>query len=111
MPVTDPKSGELLWLCGAWIERPGSPNPPNNGSCYLIRHRDGHYDWGYINDAAHPVPAGQKLTGCRDIEPSPFPGETGRAFYFCGYDGGAGPSHNTAWIYRGEMLKGFEKER
>jgi hypothetical protein len=103
LPVTDPKSGEPLWLCGAWVERPGSPTPPNNGSCYLIRHRDGRYDWGYIYDPAHPVPAGQKLTGCRDIEPSPFPGEQGRVFYFCGYDGGAGPSHNTAWIYRGKL--------
>jgi hypothetical protein len=103
LPVTDPKSGEPLWLCGAWVERPGSPSPPNNGSCYLIRHRDGRYDWGYIYDPAHPVPAGQKLTGCRDIEPSPFAGEQGRVFHFCGYDGGAGPSHNTAWIYRGEL--------
>jgi CubicO group peptidase (beta-lactamase class C family) len=103
LPVADPVSGQTVWLCGAWVERLGSPNPPNNGSCYLIRHRDGRYDWGYIYDAAHPVPAGQKLTGCRDIEPSPFPGEQGRVFYFCGYDGGAGPSHNTAWIYRGSV--------
>jgi len=101
LPVTDPRSGEPLWLAGAWVERPGSPNPPNNGSCYLIRHRDGRYDWGYIYDAEHPVPAGHKLTGCRDIEPSPFPGEQGRVLYFCGYDGGVGPGHNTAWIYRG----------
>jgi hypothetical protein len=103
LPVTDPPSGAPLWLAGAWVERPGSPNPPHNGSCYLIRHRDGRYDWGYIYDAAHPVPAGLKLTGCRDIEPSPFPGEAGRVFYFCGYDGGAGPGHNTAWIYRGSV--------
>ncbi len=103
LPVTDPPSGAPLWLAGAWVERPGSPNPPHNGSCYLIRHRDGRYDWGYICDAAHPVPTGQKLTGCRDIESSPFPGEQGRVFYFCGYDGGAGPGHNTAWIYRGEI--------
>ncbi len=103
LPVTDPKSDKTVWLCGAWVERPDSPNPPDNGSCYLIRHRDGRYDWGYIYDAAHPVPAGAKLTGCRDIEPSPFPGEQGRVFYFCGYDGGAGPSHNTAWIYRAKI--------
>ena len=103
LPVADPESGEPLWLCGAWVERPGSPNPPNNGSCYLVRHSDGRYAWGYIHDPAHPVPAGEKLTGCRDIEPSPFPGEQGRVFYFCGYDGGAGPSHNTAWILRGEL--------
>jgi outer membrane protein assembly factor BamB len=103
LPVTDPRLGEPLWLCGAWVERPGSPNPPNNGSCYLIRHRDGCHDWAYIYDAAHPVPVGERLTGCRDIEPSPLPGEQGRVFYFCGYDGGAGPSHNTAWIYRGQL--------
>jgi len=103
LPVTDPESDETVWLCGAWVERPGSPNPPDNGSCYLIRHRDGRYDWGYIYDPAHPVTNGEKLTGCRDIEPSPFPGEDGRVFYFCGYDGGAGPSHNTAWIYKGTL--------
>jgi len=103
LPVTDPVSGEPLWLCGAWGHYPGDPNPPYNGSCYLIRHRDGRYDWGYVYDPAHPVPAGQKLTGTRDIEPSPFPSDQGRVFYFCGYDGGAGPSHNTAWIYRGRL--------
>lgn len=103
LPVTDPKTDDAVWLCGAWVERPGSPNPPDNGSCYLIRHRDGRYDWGYIYNPAHPVPAGAKLTGCRDIEPSPFADEQGRVFYFCGYDGGAGPSHNTAWIYKGAL--------
>jgi hypothetical protein len=103
LPVTDPQSGEPLWLAGAWVERPGSPNPPHNGSCYVIRHRDGRYDWGYIYDASHPIAAGHKLTGCRDIEPSPFPGEAGSVFYFCGYDGGVGPGHNTAWIYRGSV--------
>ena len=105
LPVTDPRTGEPLWLCGAWVERPGSPNPPHNGSCYLIRHRNGRYDWGYICDPAHPIAAGRKLTGCRDIEPSPFKGEEGCVFYFAGYDGGAGPGHNTAWIYRGEVPK------
>lgn len=105
LPVTDPQSGNPLWLAGAWVERPGSPHPPNNGSCYVIRHRDGRYDWGYIYDSAHPVPAGHTLTGCRDIEPSPFPGEAASVFYFCGYDGGAGPSHNTAWIYRGRVAE------
>jgi hypothetical protein len=44
LPVKDPRSGEPFWLCGAWVERPGSPNPPNNGSCYLIRYRDGRYE-------------------------------------------------------------------
>jgi hypothetical protein len=103
LPVIDPASGETVWLCGAWAEYPGSPRAPYNGSVYLVRHRDGRYDWGYVYDPAHPVPDGARLTGTRDIEPSPFPAELGRAFYFGGYDGGAGPSHNTAWIYRGTL--------
>ncbi len=103
LPATDAASGETVWLCGAWVERPGAASPPENGSVYLIRHRDGRYEWGYIYDPSRPVPAGVRLTGCRDIEPAPFAGEAGRVFYFCGYDGGAGPSHNTAWIYRGEL--------
>lgn len=111
LPAKDPASGEQVWLCGAWVERPGSPDPPNNGSCYLIRHQDGSYDWGTINDLEHPVPAGSRLTGCRDIEPSPFPSEQGRVWYFCGYDGGAGPSHNTAWIYKGVLKPGKASAR
>lgn len=103
LPVTDPESGQSQWLCGAWAERPGSPKPPENGSCYLVRSVDGSYEWGYIFDPASPVPSGQRLTGTRDIEPSPFPEEAGRVFYFCGYDGGAGPSHNSAWIYKGQL--------
>ena len=53
--------------------------------------------------AAGRVARQAKLAGCRDIEPSPFPGEQGRVFYFCGYDGGAGPSHNTVWVYKGTI--------
>jgi hypothetical protein len=94
MKLIDPKSGETVWLRGAWGERPGAGSPPDNGSCYLIRHRGGRYNWGYVCDAAHPVPASEKLSGCGDFEPSPFSGAGGRIFYFCGYDGGAGPSHN-----------------
>jgi hypothetical protein len=56
LPVTDPKTGETVWLCGAWVKRPGSPNPPNNGSCYLIRHRDGRYDWATSTTPLIPSP-------------------------------------------------------
>lgn len=99
-PFTDPDTGERVWLCGTWVSLQNNTTPPNNGAFYLIRHRDGSYHHGYINDPLHPIPAGQQLTGCRDIEPSPFPEDAGRVLYFCGYDGGIGPSHNTAWIYR-----------
>jgi PKD repeat protein len=99
-PFTDPDTGERVWLCGTWVSLQNNTTPPNNGTFYLIRHRDGSYHHGYINDPLHPVPSGQQLTGCRDIEPSPFPEDAGRVLYLCGYDGGIGPSHNSAWIYR-----------
>jgi hypothetical protein len=99
-PFTDPDTGERVWLCGTWVSLQNNTTPPNNGTFYLIRHRDGSYHHGYINDPLNPIPSGQQLTGCRDIEPSPFPEDAGRVLYLCGYDGGIGPSHNTAWIYR-----------
>ncbi|MFZ4765825.1 MAG: PKD domain-containing protein, partial [Roseimicrobium sp.] len=99
-PFTDPDTGERVWLCGTWVSLQNNTTPPNNGTFYLIRHRDGSYHHGYINDPLNPISAGQQLTGCRDIEPSPFPEDAGRVLYLCGYDGGIGPSHNTAWIYR-----------
>jgi hypothetical protein len=98
--IVDPDTGERVWLCGTWVERVGSPNPPNNGSYYLVRRRDASYGHGYIYDPLNPIPAGRRLTGTRDVERSPFQPDQGRALFFCGYDGGAGPSHNTAWIFR-----------
>jgi len=87
------------------VQRPGLLSHPHNGSCYLIRDCYGRYECGYIYGPAHPVLAGQKLTGCRDTEPGGICKEQGWVFYFCGYDGGAGPSHNTVWIYKGILEK------
>jgi hypothetical protein len=43
------------------------------------------------------------LVSVRAIAASPFAEDRGRAFYFAGFDCNSIPSHNTAWIYRGEM--------
>jgi len=43
------------------------------------------------------------LVSVRAIAVSPFAEDRGRAFYFAGFDCNSVPSHNTAWIYRGEM--------
>jgi hypothetical protein len=80
-------------------------NPPvtrftGNGR-FCIRHAQGAnitYDVAEIIDPREP-----QLVSTRTIAVSPFPEDHGRAIYFGGYDCNAVPSHNTAWIYRGEL--------
>jgi hypothetical protein len=102
-PFTHPADGSTLHLCGIWAWPPGWNKPPNNGSWFLIRRADGSYQQHHIYDPAHPLPEGQSLGACRTIAISPFPKDRGRALYFGGYDAGGAKSHNTAWIYRGEL--------
>ncbi|MBM3309928.1 MAG: hypothetical protein FJY80_00290 [Candidatus Aminicenantes bacterium] len=99
VPVSDPRSGAPLWLCGAWVERPGSPNPPDNGSHYLFRHADATYDWGMVFDPAHPLPVGRSLDATRRILISPFAEDARRVLYFAGYDGPY-VDNRSAWIYK-----------
>jgi hypothetical protein len=68
-----------------------------------VRHANGTYSTGYINDSAHPVPEGQSLRGTRAIEVSPFPEDACRVLYFGGADIGKQTSLNTAWIYKGTL--------
>jgi hypothetical protein len=100
--ITDPRSGKTIHLAGLQVYHPGFPNPPHNGSHYLIRYTDGTYDWGAIFDPAHPVPVGKSLDATRRILVSPFPEDQGRVLYFAGYDG---PfiDNRTAWIYRATL--------
>jgi Ca2+-binding EF-hand superfamily protein len=100
--VTDPRTGETVHLAGVQIYHPGFPNPPHNGSHYLIRHADASYDWAPIYDPAHPVPVGRSLDATRRICVSPFPEDQGRALYFAGYDGPFA-DNLSAWIYRATM--------
>jgi hypothetical protein len=97
--VADPRTGKPVHLAGVQIYHPGFPNPPFNGSHYLLRRLDGAYDWAPVFDPGHPVPAGRSLDATRRICVSPFADDGGRALYFCGYDGPY-VDNRTAWIYR-----------
>lgn len=103
VPATDPVTREPIHLIGVWVVHPQRDKPPNNGAYFLVRRADGRYEAGEIYDPAHPVPAGSGLDATRAIEVSPFAEDEGRVFYFGGYDCGFRKSHNTAWIYRGEI--------
>lgn len=102
--VIDPSSGKPVNLLGLYVNHPaGHGTPEGNNTWYLVRHRDGTYDWAQVIDPADPIPS-PFLRACRAVRASPFPEETGRVVYFGGFDGGgATPWHNTAWIYRAEL--------
>jgi hypothetical protein len=106
VPAAHPATGERVYLIGVWVEHPERARPPNNGAYYLVRRRDGTYEWGNVYDFDHPVPAGSGLCGTRAIEVSPFPEDGGRVFYFGGYDCAGRDSHNTAWIYKAAPAAG-----
>ena len=67
---------------------------------YCVRHANGA-DITY-EVAGNHRPREPQLVSTRTIAMSPFPEDRGRVLYFGGYDCNAVPSHNTAWIYRGE---------
>lgn len=74
------------------------------GAWYFVRHANGSYDLGEIVDPAKiPKPA---LVATRTLLPSPFADESGRVIYAGGFDCNRvnEVNHNTAWIYRGEIL-------
>jgi hypothetical protein len=100
-PVRDPSTGETVYLAGFGVNTPDNMDSPNNGQYFVARSVDGTYEHGYVYDYRNPVPAGANLRSIRTIEVSPFARDSGRAFYFGGFDGAGGPWHNTAWIYRG----------
>lgn len=101
-PWTVPGTSERVHLIGVAVAHPSEGRtPPHNGSWFLVRHADGSYNHGYINDAAHPVAAGQSLRGTRALEVSPFAGDSSRVLYFGGADIGKQTSLDTAWIYKG----------
>jgi len=82
---------------------PGYGTPEGNSGYFLIRHRDGTYEWSRVFD---PALTTAPLKALRCVAPSPFPGEAGRVLYVGGYDAASqtGPAwHNTAWIYRAEL--------
>ena len=69
---------------------------------YLVRHADK----GNIRyEVAEVTDPNATLVAVRAIAVSPFAGDNGRALYFGGFDCNAQPSHNTVWIYRGQLAR------
>lgn len=119
MPYTVPETGEVVWLFGFQCTYPPvdvRTKLPSNlrvffgeGSRwrfaaegrYFIRHEKGQnisYEVAEITNPSKPT-----LVAVRTIAVSPFPEDRGQAFYFGGFDVNYIVSHNTAWIYRGEL--------
>ncbi len=119
MPCVVPGTGETLWLFGfqcshpaaiinshprikarALMETSARKGLAGNGR-YCVRHAQGAditYELAEILDPREP-----QLESTRTIVASPFPEDQGKALYFGGYDCDSIPSHNTAWVYRGEL--------
>jgi len=106
-PWTNPRSGEQVHLIGVAVLHPTrADTPPHNGAWYLIRHSAGHYSTGYIYDSEHPVPSGTNLRGTRAMIASPFDNTT---VFAGGGDIGKRTSFNTAWIYKGALIRTVKK--
>lgn len=99
-PAVHPVTGAKVHLIGLWIEHPNAPQPPNNGSHYLIRHADGTYEAADLQGMVPAVPPGQTLRATRAIAVSPFAADLSRVFYFGGYDVAGDTVRNSAWIVR-----------
>jgi len=117
LPYKLPGTGETVWLFGFESSYPPAvvnTKPANlrlfvreghRGAFaaearYFIRHANGtniSYEVAEVADPHQPA-----LVAVRAIAVSPFAVNGGRALYFGGFDCNAVPSHNTAWIYRGE---------
>jgi hypothetical protein len=112
LPVTDPETGQEVLLLGVWINHPERRTTGKGaGAWYLVRHADGTYGYGCVFDPKNPRPNPPRgLLAVRTIEISPFPEDKGRVFYFGGYDCASIESHNTAWIYKGELPSPKAKE-
>ena len=119
LPYVMPGTGEKLWIFGFACSHPtavldshpsikaraqmkeNARSCPSGNGRYCIRHAQGAdltFEVAEITDPREP-----QLVATRTIVVSPFPEDQGRALYFAGYDCNSVPSHNTAWIYRGEL--------
>ncbi|AQQ09836.1 transaldolase/EF-hand domain-containing protein [Sedimentisphaera cyanobacteriorum] len=106
-PFTRPDDGRAVYLVTTFVIHPRSPQAGSNGAYFLVRNGPGSYDWGAIKDPANQ-PDGVRLQGVRTIEPSPFPDEKGKVWYFGGFAADFAYVRDTAWIYKGTLQKGEE---
>ena len=107
-PVTDPRTGETLYLMGlaANFAEPTEDYPKEGwerGGWYLIRHADGRYELRQILADSKP-----KLIATRQITVSPFGDPT---LYFAGYNPNTNLSHNTAWIFSAPLATALAPQR
>lgn len=111
VPATDPDTGEQVHLIPVWVAHPDGPGTEMGHSAwYLVRHADGSYAHGRVYDPVHPLPNSPRgLTATRTLQVSPFVDDSGRVIYAGGFDCAKQDSHNTAWIYRGELPPAAEK--
>ena len=120
MPYKVPGTGETLWMFGLECSHPAAvvnSHPRIKARVqvkektrrayfagearYCIRRAQGTnitYELAEVTAPREP-----QLVSTRVIAVSPFLENQGKAFYFAGYDCNSVPSHNTAWIYRGEL--------
>jgi hypothetical protein len=98
------------------LDRNGEGNEIGKSLWYLVRYADGTYRYQRIWDENNPLTNAQYgLRGCRSIRPSPFPEESGRVWYLCGFDQtgarGSGATGSAAWIYKATLPVGDSTSR
>jgi hypothetical protein len=113
--VADTLNGEEIWWQSLWVTHPkNADGHPNNGAHFLVRYKNGTYQYGDIFDNKNPVTKGESLRACRTICKSPFKEDSSAIFYFGGYDAAKDTSNNTSWIYKGKiknLITGFSNNR
>lgn len=118
VPCAESETGETVWLFGfesAYAARAANALKAQKARLffgknarlafaaegrYCVRRVKGaevRYEMGMVSHPDQPA-----LVAVRAIAVSPFPEDRARAFYFGGFDCNDVPSHDTAWIYRGE---------
>ena len=78
------------------------------GGIFFIRYNESSYAINEIGGRRlSPTAVSPALSAVRTYTLSPFQVATGdghdQALYFGGYDCSSVPSHNTAWVFRGEL--------
>jgi hypothetical protein len=72
------------------------------GGWMLLRYSPTHYELHEVRlEGISPTAS---LVGLRTLAESPFPNELGRILYAGGFDCNGQEAHDTAWLYRGELL-------
>jgi len=97
-----PATGSPVWFLGMNIKHPNPLGTPEANNAYmLLRDASGNYSYCMVVDSSIFVPPGVGLKSVRTVQRSPFPEDSGRVYYFGGFDAANGPHQNTAWIYKG----------